>query len=187
MHALFTSVPLVAIAEIGDKTQLLSILLAARYRTFWPIVAGIAIATTLNHGITAWAGYAFAHRFNAGLVEMLACVLFITIGLWALKPDKAEDSPECLNRYGAFTASALAFFIAEIGDKTQLATLTLAAQYQSLLLVTIGTTLGMLIANIPAILAGDRLLARLPMARIRLMAALLFIGFGAAGLVNIFI
>lgn len=185
MHSLLVTIPMVAIAEIGDKTQLLSLCLAARYRAFWPITLGILFATLLNHGISAWAGHRLGIQMDGLGLQWGASALFIVIGLWTLKPDTLDCAPGWMDRFGPFLASFIAFFIAEIGDKTQLATMTLATQFPSIFWVTVGTTIGMLIANVPAVLLGEKLLKRLPMAWIRRAAAALFILFGVMGVVKL--
>ncbi|MBI1275089.1 UPF0016 domain-containing protein [bacterium] len=168
----------IALAEMGDKTQLLSIMLAARYRTFWPILIGVLIATLVNHGVTSWLGIWLSELVAGGWLGLITGVLFIAVGLWTLLPDDAPDESKHHTSYGAFFASLVAFFFAEIGDKTQLATLTLAADYQNIWLVTVGTTLGMLAANIPAILLGDTLLAKLPLKALRYATCALFAATG---------
>lgn len=177
MDALLHSFLLVATAEIGDKTQLLSILLAAKFKRFWPIFFGVLAATILNHFGSAWLGEFIASYITPKLMATIAAVLFIAIGFCVLIPDKEPDSNEEI-KYGAFLASFIMFFIAEIGDKTQFATITLGAQYNNLVMVTIGTTLGMLAANIPAILFGENILKIIPLKYFRYTASLLFIGFG---------
>lgn len=168
----------IALAETGDKTQLLAVMLAARYRCFWPILLGVLGATLLNHGATAWLGTMLVWLVEASWLGLVTGFLFIAVGLWTLIPDDMPEERVNEKPYGAFMASFIAFFIAEIGDKTQLATLTLAADYQDIWLVTLGTTAGMLAANVPAILLGDRLLATLPLKHLRWLACALFIATG---------
>ncbi len=181
MEALFPSFLLVLFAEIGDKTQLLSILLAARFRTFWPIAAGVLAATLFNHAVSAYAGAALAERLDGMWVQGLASLLFIGVGAWTLVPDTAPQARHEPGR-SVFVYAATMFFLAEIGDKTQLATVALAAEYRDIALVTLGTTLGMIAANIPAILLGERILRLVPLRHVRYAASVLFIGFGAYGL-----
>lgn len=181
MSALLHSFLLVAVAEIGDKTQLLSILLAARFRCFWPIIAGILVATLINHGLTAWAGSALGDQLHPHWLQLGVSLFFIGIGLWVLVPDDAPKE-DALRTFGAFTTSLITFFLAEMGDKTQLATLTLAAEYADTLMVIIGTTLGMLAANIPAIFFGEKLLEKLPLGAIRYTACAMFFAYGSWGL-----
>ncbi len=184
--ALISSTSLVAVAEIGDKTQLLSFMLAARYRKAWPIIAGILVATLLNHAMAAWVGHWIGNMFEASWVKLAISLSFVVIGLWTLIPDKADELEEDVGSWGAFWASAGLFFVAEMGDKTQLATVALGAQYDAITMVVIGTTLGMLIANIPAVLVGEKLLQRMPLDRIRQIAAALFVGFGLWGVAQYF-
>ncbi len=183
MTALIQSFSMVAIAEIGDKTQLLSILLAARFRVFWPIIAGVFIATIINHGLVAWLGSYTSELVNAHWLSLVVSLLFIAVGLWTLLPDTAPEDSHIRNE-NAFIASCIAFFIAEMGDKTQLATLTLGAQYSETTMVIIGTTLGMLAANIPAILFGENLLKKIPLRTIRITACIIFLAFGITGLTS---
>lgn len=185
MSTLFQSLSMVTIAEIGDKTQLLSILLAARYRVFFPIFLGVFIATLLNHGIVAWFGVTMGSLIPIDTLHLCASLLFIAIGLWTLIPDDAPQAKE--TSMGAFAASLIAFFIAEMGDKTQLATLTLAASHPDTFNVILGTTLGMLIANAPAILLGETIIEKLPLRSIRITTCLLFVGYGVYGLMAQFI
>jgi len=182
MEALLTSTATVALAEIGDKTQLLSFLLAARFKNKSAIIAGILVATLINHGISAWLGEWAADAVQGEWVNWLVGGSFIAIGLWILIPDKLDEQPNLMAHLGAFGATTILFFLAEIGDKTQVATVVLGSHYQQLLWVTLGTTLGMLAANIPAIWLGDKLLARLPLTLTRSLAALLFIVLGVVAL-----
>ena len=174
MEALLTSTVLVAVAEIGDKTQLLSFVLAARLRQPWAIIAGILVATIANHALAGSVGAWLAHLAGPGVMLWVTGLLFIGFGLWALHPDALDDDPK-IHRAGAFVTALIAFFLAEMGDKTQLATVALAARFDSLAAVVAGTTLGMMLANIPAVMVGEKLAARLPMKAIRLAAAGLFI------------
>ncbi|WP_149196587.1 TMEM165/GDT1 family protein [Luteimonas suaedae] len=176
MDALFVSTFAVAVAEIGDKTQLLALLLAARYRKPWTIVAGILLATLLNHALAAWFGAALSEWLPAGVLRWLVAGSFLAVALWTLRPDRLEeDERRKASVGGAFLATLVAFFLAEIGDKTQVATVLLAAQYEALAQVIAGTTLGMLIANIPVVLLGARFADRLPLRAARIAAALLFL------------
>lgn len=182
METLLSSTTLVAVAEMGDKTQLLAMFLAARYRCFWPIFWGVLLATLLNHAGAAYAGMWLAKWISSGIVSLVASGLFLALGLWLLVPD---DAPECdapLPTSGAFIASLFTFFMAEMGDKTQIATITLGAQQSHTLWVIAGTTLGMMIANVPAILFGETLLKRIPATTMRRVACALFIVYGAWGL-----
>jgi putative Ca2+/H+ antiporter (TMEM165/GDT1 family) len=181
LEAFLTSILLVAIAEIGDKTQLLSFVLAARLRKPWPIVAGILLATMVNHVLAGAVGSLLAGWVSAGVLSWIVGLSFIAFGLWALHPDALGDSPR-LHQSGAFVTAFVSFFLAEMGDKTQLATVALAARFDALMMVVIGTTIGMMLANVPAVWLGEKLADRIPTKAVRLLAALLFILFGAASL-----
>lgn len=163
----------VALAEIGDKTQLLALLLAARFRKPWPIIAGIAVATVLNHALAAWVGSLAAHWFPPEVLRWLVAASFIAVAIWALKPDTLDEDTSFSAR-GAFIASTIAFFIAEMGDKTQIATVLLAAKYPPLWQVVVGTTAGMMLANVPVVLLGSRFAGRLPLKAARWTAAAVF-------------
>jgi putative Ca2+/H+ antiporter (TMEM165/GDT1 family) len=178
LEALLVSTGVVAIGEIGDKTQLLSLVLAARYRRPWPIVAGIAIATLVNHTIAGWIGNWVRQALPPEVLKWLLGLSFLAVAAWALKADTYEDDTAKLSRWGVFGVTAVAFFLAEIGDKTQIATVMLAAQYPSLVAVVIGTTLGMLLANVPVVFAGNFAAARIPLRAIRIVAALMFAALG---------
>jgi putative Ca2+/H+ antiporter (TMEM165/GDT1 family) len=177
MEALAVSTLTVALAEIGDKTQLLALLLAARYRRPWPIVGGILVATLLNHALAGWLGALAASWLTPGVLRWVVAASFIGIALWTLKPDKLDDD-ETLPARGAFVATTIAFFIAEMGDKTQVATVLLAANYSPLWQVVAGTTVGMLLANVPVVLLGSRFAKRLPLRAARVAAALVFLALG---------
>ena len=179
MDALLVSTTAVAIAEIGDKTQLLALVLAARYRAPWTIVAGILVATLLNHAAAAWAGDWVSSHVPAEWLRWAVVASFIAVAIWALVPDTLdEDGDTPPPRHGAFLATCVAFFLAEIGDKTQVATVLLAARYDPLWQVITGTTVGMLLANAPVVLLGARFSDRLPMRQARWVAAALFAGLG---------
>lgn len=182
MEAFLTSTLLVALAEIGDKTQLLSFVLAARLRKPGAIIAGIFVATLLNHALAGSVGVWLATLISPQVLPWATGLLFIGFGLWALHPDSLDDDPK-LHRAGAFVTTTIAFFIAEMGDKTQFATVALGARFDLLWAVVLGTTLGMLIANIPAVLVGEALAQKLPMKAIRYAAAAVFI---LTGIVTIF-
>ena len=176
----------VALAEIGDKTQLLALLLAARYRKPWPIVAGILVATLLNHALAAWLGALAAQWLTPAVLRWIVAISFIAIALWTLKPDTLDDDGDTLPARGAFMATTIAFFIAEIGDKTQVATVLLAAKYSPLWQVVAGTTLGMLAANVPVVALGSRFAARLPLRAARITAAIVFLALGLWALYGAF-
>src|SRR5690606_17661231 len=166
LESLIVSTVSVALAEIGDKTQLLALVLAARFRRPWPIVAGILVATLANHAIAAELGAWLSTLLPAHVLRYALAASFIVMGLWILVPDKDDDAA-AKYPYGAFLTTLVAFFIVEIGDKTQIATVVLAAKYSSVLLVVIGTTLGMMLANVPVVFAGHFAADRLPLKAIR--------------------
>ncbi|MGZ8204094.1 MAG: TMEM165/GDT1 family protein [Burkholderiales bacterium] len=184
MQALLTSTVLVALAEIGDKTQLLAFVLAARLRKPWPILAGILVATLANHALAGSLGSWIATLIPKTALVIGVGLLFIAFGLWTLHPDALDDDPR-IHRAGAFVTALIAFFLAEMGDKTQIATVALAARFDSLAQVVLGTTLGMMIANAPAVWLGENLADRIPMKAVRIAAAALFIGFGTLTLFGI--
>ena len=175
LESLLVPTGIVALAEIGDKTQLLALLLAARFRRPWPIIWGIVVATLANHFAAGAIGNWVAGLFAPATLAWLLTVSFAAVALWTLVPDKLDGDEESgLKRYGPFVTTLIAFFLAEMGDKTQIATVMLAAQYPHLLLVVIGTTLGMLLANVPVVLAGNFAAERLPLTLIRRIAACAF-------------
>jgi len=185
LEALLTSILLVAVAEIGDKTQLLSFVLAARLRKPWHIIGGILLATVLNHTLAGAVGTLLAGWVPADTLSWIVGLSFIGFGLWALHPDALSDSPR-LHKAGAFVTAFLAFFLAEMADKTQFATIALAARFDALMTVVIGTTIGMMLANVPAVWLGKKLADRIPMRAVRLLAATLFILVGAVTLWSTF-
>jgi putative Ca2+/H+ antiporter (TMEM165/GDT1 family) len=174
MEAFLVSTAAVAIAEIGDKTQLLSLLLAARYRRFWPLAWGILVATVLNHALAAWLGTLVAERLSPEVLRWGVALSFLAVAAWTLKPDKLDDDDAPPARHGAFVTTTVAFFLAEIGDKTQIATIVLAANYDPLWAVVTGSTAGMLLANLPVVALGARFAHRLPLRAARWTAALMF-------------
>ena len=178
MEALAVSTLTVAVAEIGDKTQLLALLLAARYRRPWPIVAGILVATLFNHALAGWLGALAASWLTPDVLRWVVAASFIGIALWTLKPDKLHEDGSVAGSGGAFAATTIAFFLAEMGDKTQVATLLLAANYVPLWQVVAGTTVGMLLANVPVVVLGSRFADRLPLRAARITAALVFLALG---------
>ncbi len=183
MEAFLISTVTVALAEIGDKTQLLALFLTTQFRNKWAIILGILVATLLNHGASAWLGGWLAQYLESQLGQWLIGGSFIALGLWLLIPDKDDSEDSAMQKYGAFVASTVLFFLAEIGDKTQIATVLLGAQFDALLWVTMGTTLGMLAANVPVVLAGGYLMQRIPLTLTRAVAAGIFI---IVGVVKIF-
>ncbi len=174
MQALLVSLFTVTIAEIGDKTQLLALLLAARYRKPWPIIAGILVATVFNHTLAGWLGAWLTHLVSPEILRWGVAISFIAVAAWALVPDKLETETDKLPRYGAFAATVVTFFLAEIGDKTQIATVVLAANYHPLWQVITGTTLGMLVADVPAVILGAKFTEKLPLRYARWIAAAVF-------------
>lgn len=176
--AFWMSTAAVTIAEIGDKTQLLSILLVTRFQRPWIIVAGILVATLLNHWLAALLGVWVRDLFQAAWFTWVLSGVFILAGIWALFPDKLAEDQKTIATGSIFLTTTLVFFLAEIGDKTQVVTSALAAQYHTVFLVMMGSTLGMLIANVPAVFLGQWILRWLPLAWIRAIAAALFISMG---------
>ena len=173
-----TSVITVAFAEIGDKTQLLSLLLAAKFRNKAAIVGGILLATLLNHAASAWLGVWLGQSLdswmNEGAGRWILAAGFLAMALWVLVPDKDDDSTDTHQAWGAFLATTVLFFLAEIGDKTQVATVLLGAEFSSVFWVTMGTTLGMMLANVPVVLYGDRLMKRMPLSSARYITSAVF-------------
>ena len=182
MDAFLVSTAIVALAEIGDKTQLLAFILAAKFRRPWPIVLGILVATLANHAFAAAVGTWLTTLMGPQTLRWVLGLSFIAMAVWTLLPDKLDEDDAKLPRFGVFGATLIAFFLAEMGDKTQVATVALAAQYQMLVAVVAGTTLGMMIANVPAVLLGDRIAARMPVKLVHGIAAAIFLGLGIATL-----
>ena len=182
MDAFLVSTAIVALAEIGDKTQLLAFILAAKFRRPWPIVLGILVATLANHAFAAAVGTWLTTLMGPQTLRWVLGLSFIAMAVWTLIPDKLDEDDARLPRFGVFGATLIAFFLAEMGDKTQVATVALAAQYQMLVAVVAGTTLGMMIANVPAVLLGDRIAARMPVKLVHGIAAAMFLGLGIATL-----
>jgi len=179
MHVFLLSTGVVALAEIGDKTQLLALLLAARFKKTWPIVLGILCATLLNHWLAAAFGAWLAAQLGPQALRWIVGLSFIGMAGWMLVPDKPEEVAAPLHsRWGIFGTTVLVFFLAEMGDKTQMATVFLAAQYNAPLWVVLGTTLGMMLANAPVVWLGDKLLRRVPMVWIHRTSALIFLLLG---------
>lgn len=182
LEALFFSTALVTLAEMGDKTQLLSFVLAAKLKRPWPIIAGIAVATLANHFLAGWIGAWIASLVSPPTMKWIVAISFFVFGVWALVPDKFDASRE-YSGGSVFLTTLVAFFLVEMGDKTQLATVALAAKYPSLIAVVLGTTLGMLLANAPAVWLGERLAQRVNMTLMRRIAAALFFLLGVLTLV----
>ncbi len=174
MEAFFVSMTTISVAEIGDRTQLLSLLLAARFRRPWPIIAGIFCATLANHAVAGALGVWIGSLLKPRSLEVVVGVSMIAMAAWTLKPDELDEKSAAGGAMGAFLATVSCFFVAEIGDKTQIATLALAAAYPSLAAVVAGTTAGMMIANVPVVFLGKTFAGRLPLKAIRYGAALLF-------------
>jgi putative Ca2+/H+ antiporter (TMEM165/GDT1 family) len=179
MEAFLISISTVAIAEMGDRTQLLALVLAAHYRKPWPILAGILAATLANHAVAGFVGARLGHYLTASRLDLIVGISMIAMALWTLKPDKLDETDAEPRRGGAFAATLIAFFVAEIGDKTQIATMALAAAYSNLAAVVAGTTLGMMAANGPVVFLGNAFSKRLPLRAIHIGASLLFLGLGA--------
>lgn len=178
LEALLTSTAVVALAEIGDKTQLLAIVLATRFRKPWPIIGGILAATLANHFLAALVGAQAASVLEGQWFRYLIAASFIAMAAWTLIPDKLDEPIDKPARFGAFLTTLIAFFLVEMGDKTQIATVALGARFHEVLPVTAGTTLGMMIANVPAVFLGHELVRRVPMRTVRIIAALMFLAIG---------
>ncbi|MBF7690619.1 MULTISPECIES: TMEM165/GDT1 family protein [Acinetobacter] len=187
MYAFLISVAVVALAEMGDKTQLLALLLAARFRKPVPILAAIVISTTINHGVSAVLGQWLTTVVSPTTMVWVLALGFIGMAIWMLIPDKLDDGQESINqwqRFGVFGATFILFFLAEIGDKTQIATVALSARFDSIWTVLLGTTIGMMIANAPAVFIGDRLAGKLPIALIHKIGAVIFLLVGISTLIQ---
>jgi putative Ca2+/H+ antiporter (TMEM165/GDT1 family) len=179
VEAFLVSVSTVAIAEMGDRTQLLSLMLAARFRRPWPILAGVLCATLANHAVAGVVGARLGRFLTPTVLNGVVGVSMIAMALWALKSDSLEGSSHLGRRASAFVTTLVAFFVAEIGDKTQIATVALAAAYPNLVAVVAGTTAGMLLANIPAVFLGQAFAQRLPLKALHYVASALFLVLGA--------
>ena len=185
MEALLVSAGVVALAEIGDKTQLLAFILAARFKKPLPIIAGILCATLVNHGLAGALGAWITSVVSPGVLRWVLGASFIGMAIWTLIPDKIEEEEtRVAKRVGVFTATLITFFLAEMGDKTQIATVAMAAHYPNPLMVVAGTTIGMLIADVPAVFVGDRLAAKIPMKLVHSIAAAIFAALGIATLLG---
>jgi len=183
MEAFFVSTAIVALAEMGDKTQLLSLVLAARFRKPWPIVLGIFVATLANHALAGAVGAWVTTVVGPQALRWGLGLSFIAMAVWMLIPDKLDDddSPKA-PRWGVFGTTLVAFFLAEMGDKTQVATVMLAAQYSAYVAVVAGTTLGMMLANAPVVWLGERITRRVPIRAVHVVSALIFLVLGAIAL-----
>jgi putative Ca2+/H+ antiporter (TMEM165/GDT1 family) len=185
MEAFLVSTGVVALAEIGDKTQLLAFVLAARFKKPVPIIAGILVATLVNHGLAGALGAWITTAVSPGILRWILGLSFIGMALWTMIPDKIEeDETRTARRFGVFGATLVTFFLAEMGDKTQLATVAMAAHFGTPVIVVIGTTLGMLIADVPAVFIGDKLAGRIPMKLVHGAAAAVFALLGIATLLG---
>ena len=186
MQSIAVSTGVVALAEIGDKTQLLAFVLAARFKKPIPIIAGILIATLINHGLAGALGAWITSALSPEVLRWALGASFIAMAAWTLIPDKIdEEETQVVSRYGVFNATLITFFLAEMGDKTQIATVALAAHFAQPLMVVIGTTLGMLIADVPAVFIGDRIAEKIPMRLVHAIAATVFLALGIATLMGL--
>jgi len=185
LDAFLISTGVVALAEVGDKTQLLAFLLAAKFRKPVPIILGILVATLLNHGLAGALGTWITALFSPEVLRWVLGLSFIAMAVWILIPDEIDADDDKLVQFGVFGTTLIAFFLAEMGDKTQIATIALAAQYGSFLWVVAGTTLGMMIANVPAVYLGERIAHRMPVRLVHWIAAAIFAILGVAVLFGI--
>jgi putative Ca2+/H+ antiporter (TMEM165/GDT1 family) len=185
LEPLFISTLVVAVAEIGDRTQLLAIILACRFRKPWPIIAGILVATLANHGLAALAGYWLSSLLDSQWFKIAVALGFLAMAAWALVPDKADEEEAVhRSRFGVFGVTVVSFFLVEMGDKTQIATAALAARFHTVGLVMLGTTLGMMLANVPAVFLGERATQIVPLRYVRWAAAAIMAVLGVIGLVQ---
>ncbi|NDD11678.1 MAG: TMEM165/GDT1 family protein [Betaproteobacteria bacterium] len=185
MESLLVSTGVVALAEIGDKTQLLAFILAARFKKPLPIILGILAATVINHGLAGALGAWITSTISPEVLRWVLGASFIGMAIWTMIPDKIEEEEtQVAQRFGIFGATFITFFLAEMGDKTQIATIAMAAHYSAPLMVVIGTTLGMLIADVPAVFAGDKLANKIPMKLVHSIAAAVFAALGIATLMG---
>jgi putative Ca2+/H+ antiporter (TMEM165/GDT1 family) len=178
LEAFLVSTGVVALAEIGDKTQLLALLLATRFRAPWAVASGILVATLANHALASAVGVWVVGLAGPDVLRWILGISFLAMAAWTLIPDEAPGQDGNRPRYGVFITTVIAFFLVEMGDKTQVATVALAAQFHSLTLVVLGTTLGMLLANVPVVFAGDILMRHVPLKVVRIVAALSFAALG---------
>ncbi|MES2757762.1 MAG: TMEM165/GDT1 family protein [Pseudomonadota bacterium] len=174
MDAFLVSTGIVALAEIGDKTQLLAFLLAAKFRKPVPIVLGILVATIVNHAFAAVVGAWVASAMGPDVMRWVLGLSFLAMAAWIMVPDKIDEDEASLAKYGVFVTTLIAFFLAEMGDKTQIATVALAARYESTIAVVAGTTFGMMLANVPAVIFGERIARNMPLRLVHGIAALIF-------------
>jgi putative Ca2+/H+ antiporter (TMEM165/GDT1 family) len=185
MESLLVSTGVVALAEIGDKTQLLAFILAARFKKPAPIILGILLATIVNHGLAGALGAWITATISPEILRWVLGLSFIGMAIWTMIPDKIEEEEtQVARKFGVFGATLITFFLAEMGDKTQIATVAMAAHYAAPLMVVIGTTLGMLIADVPAVFVGDKLANKIPMKLVHTIAAAIFAALGIATLLG---
>lgn len=184
LEAFLVSAGVVALAEMGDKTQLLALVLAARYRRALPVTLGILVATLANHALAAWLGAWIMDLTGRDAMRWILGVSFLAMAAWMLVPDRIDKDEAKRLRLGAFGATLVAFFLAEMGDKTQVATVALAARYASIATVVAGTTLGIMLANVPAVIFGERVLRRVPVRAMHRIAAVIFTLLGALALID---
>lgn len=185
MEALLVSAGVVALAEIGDKTQLLALVLAARFRAPGPVILGILTATLINHFAAGWVGTLLAAHLSPAVMRWVLALSFFATAAWMFIPDKEPDAATRPARFGAYGTTVVSFFLMEIGDKTQLATVALAAKYQALVPVVAGTTLGMLLADVPAVLIGEAAARRIPVRLVNRLAAAAFVVLGIIVLLGV--
>jgi putative Ca2+/H+ antiporter (TMEM165/GDT1 family) len=185
VEAFLVSTGVVVLAEMGDKTQLLSLVLAVRFRRPLPIIAGIFVATIVNHTIAGAVGTWITATVGPQVLRWVLGASFIGMAIWALIPDKLDSEESKVARLGVFGATVVAFFLAEMGDKTQIATVALAAKYSAFYSVVAGTTFGMMLADVPAVLLGERVTKMVPIRVIRVVAAVVFLILGAMALLNV--
>ena len=184
LEAFLISTGVVALAEIGDKTQLLAFILAAKFRKPTPIILGILVATLVNHALAGAVGAWLTTLMSPGTLRWVLGLSFLGMAVWTLIPDKLDEDDTRLKGFGVFSTTLVAFFLAEMGDKTQIATVAMAAQYRTMVPVVMGTTIGMMIANVPAVIAGDRIAERLPVRAVHAVAATIFAALGVATLLG---
>ncbi|MDY7577837.1 TMEM165/GDT1 family protein [Herbaspirillum sp. RTI4] len=184
MEAFLVSTGIVALAEVGDKTQLLAFILAAKFRKPVPIILGVLVSTIANHALAGAVGAWVIAQIGPEALRWVLGISFIAMAGWTLIPDKFDEKDMKLARFGVFVTTVIAFFMAEMGDKTQVATIALVARYHDFYSVVMGTTLGMMVANVPAILLGDRIAGRMPVRLVHTIAALIFAVLGVATLMG---
>jgi putative Ca2+/H+ antiporter (TMEM165/GDT1 family) len=186
LEAFLVSTGVVALGEMGDKTQLLAIVLAAMFRRPWPIVTGILVATLANHAVAGALGGWVAQALGPDILRWVIGLSFLAMAVWMLVPDKIDDDAAGgKQRFGVFGTTVIAFFLAEMGDKTQIATVALAARYADVVQVVLGTTLGMMLANVPAVFLGDKIAQKVSMRLVHGIAAAIFAVLGALTLLNV--